>query len=381
MRSEFISSITDIGCDDWNRVAGTDYPFTRHEFLAALELSGATNQKSGWQPHHLLVYRDDTEPAQLIAVMPLYLKYHSYGEYVFDWSWADAYRRHGVPYYPKLLAAIPYTPATGQRLCVAQDEEASALYPFVAETLVQEAHRTQASSVHVLFPEQTAMKALQASQLDSRRGVQFHWFNDDFTDFDDFLSRFSSRKRKNLKKERRQVDAQHVELEVLEGPDISPELWQRFYHFYQMTYAKRSGHGGYLNLDFFQRVAETMPEHIVLVMAKHEGEYIAGALNFRDSQTLYGRYWGCIKEFEFLHFEACYYQGIEYCIDKKLQRFDPGAQGEHKIQRGFHPIETWSNHWIAHEGFSEAIAGFLNEENNAMLRYKSDAAELLPFNK
>ena len=381
MHIEFIDSINQISAASWNAVAGVDYPFTRHEFLLALELSGATNRDSGWQPHHMLIYQEDDVEAPLIAVMPLYLKYHSYGEYVFDWSWADAYRRNGVAYYPKLLAAIPYTPATGPRLCSAEGINTEALCPLVSQALQQEAADCEASSVHILFPQLPAMQAFEQAGLTPRRGVQFHWFNDGFATFDEFLARFSSRKRKNLNKERRQVEAQNLQLEVLEGAQISPELWQRFHHFYQMTYAKRSGHGGYLNLDFFQRVAETMPEHIVLVMATHEGQYVAGALNFRDSQSLYGRYWGCIKEFDYLHFEACYYQGIEYCIEHKLTRFDPGAQGEHKIQRGFTPIETWSNHWVAHQGFTEAIKIFLTQENKAMFDYLDQAIELLPFKK
>ncbi|MEE8056988.1 MAG: GNAT family N-acetyltransferase, partial [Pseudomonadales bacterium] len=319
MRTTFIDSIESVSCDQWNAVSGTDYPFTRYEFLHALEISGATNQQSGWQPQHILVYTSEQNDEELIAVMPLYLKYHSYGEYVFDWSWADAYRRHGVSYYPKLLSSIPFTPATGPRLCIKAGSNNATITAAVIAAIYQRAEALSASSIHILFPEKQDCCQFQQLGLSLRRGVQYHWFNQNFCGFDDFLTTFSSRKRKNLKKERRRIQEQNLRLEIIEGPDITPETWQRFYDFYQLTYAKRSGHGGYLKQQFFELLADTMAEHIVLVLAYNgdqNGKAIAGALNFRDSKTLYGRYWGCIQEHEFLHFEACYYQGIEYCINK-----------------------------------------------------------------
>lgn len=391
MRIEFIDTIEAISRQAWNEVTGTDYPFTRHEFLHALELSGATERKSGWQPHHVVVFGENAGDEKLIAVMPLYLKYHSYGEYVFDWSWADAYRRNGVQYYPKLLSAIPYTPATGPRLCISPGQDRDSIGRCITEALYQQAEKFGASSIHILFPPPTDCERFKNLGLNSRRGAQYHWFNQGFQDFDGFLSTFSSRKRKNLNKERRRIGEQNLTLKIIEGPDISPEIWQRFYYFYQLTYSKRSGHGGYLDQSFFEMIATSMAENLVLVLAYQldaqtgelhpDQEPIAGALNFRDSTTLYGRYWGCTAEFEFLHFEACYYQGIEYCIAQKLQRFDPGAQGEHKIQRGFVPVETWSNHWIAHPGFSEAIDDFLEQENESMTHYIEEAKQLLPFKK
>ncbi|ARN73917.1 GNAT family N-acetyltransferase [Oceanicoccus sagamiensis] len=380
MQVSFINSIEQIEHAQWNAVAGTDYPFTRYEFLQALELSKATDRESGWQPQHALVYNGDI----LIAVMPLYLKYHSYGEYVFDWSWADAYQRHGFAYYPKILSAIPFTPATGPRLCITEDQDAAAVRQALSDALLAHAKAIDASSIHILFPPAEDKDQFQKLGFKPRRGSQYHWFNQGFSNFDDFLNTFSSRKRKNLKKERRKVEQQNLQLEVIEGPDISPEIWQRFYYFYQLTYAKRSGHGGYLNQEFFELIAETMAEHIVLVLAYDHnkgGEAIAGAINFRDSKTLYGRYWGCMVEYEFLHFEACYYQGIEYCIANGLQRFDPGAQGEHKIQRGFTPIETWSNHWIAEPAFAAAIEDFIDQDNRSMEGYIEQACEMLPFRK
>ncbi|WP_339338964.1 GNAT family N-acetyltransferase [uncultured Oceanicoccus sp.] len=380
MPVSFIDSITAIDSAQWNAVTGIDYPFTRYEFLHALEVSKATDRETGWQPQHALVYDGE----QLIAVMPMYLKYHSYGEYVFDWSWADAYQRHNLAYYPKMLSAIPFTPATGPRLCIKPGHDAEAIHLALADALLAHAYRVDASSIHILFPATEAKERFKQSGFKPRRGSQYHWLNQNFASFDDFLNSFSSRKRKNVKKERRRIEQQNLQLDVIEGADISPEIWQRFYYFYQLTYAKRSGHGGYLNQAFFELIAATMAEHIVLVLAYDHnkgGEAIAGALNFKDSTTLYGRYWGCMVEYDYLHFEACYYQGIEYCIANNLQRFDPGAQGEHKIQRGFTPIETWSNHWIANPDFAAAINQFIDQDNQSMKEYIAQASAMLPFKK
>jgi predicted N-acyltransferase len=376
MQFRYLNSISDIDSHSWNQVSDTDYPFTRHEFLSSLENSGAATQKTGWQPHHLTVYHNDS----LVAVMPLYIKEHSYGEYMFDWSWADAYHRQGLAYYPKLLAAIPFTPATGPRLCIDKSASQDAIYPAVANELIQHCQQLELSSAHVLFPRQSEHEHLN-NQLSQRRGVQFHWFNQGFTDFDGFLTTFNSRKRKALKKERRSIEQQHVSLERLTGKDISVEIWQQFYLFYQVTYAKKSGHGGYLTQAFFQQIAKSLPDQIMLVIAKKGDRIIAGALNFFDSQTLYGRYWGCIEEVEFLHFEACYYQGIEFCIERGLQRFDPGAQGEHKIQRGFTPVYVYSYHWLAHPEFNQAINQFLQQETTELKRYKQQCFGQLPFKK
>ena len=380
MQVRFIDSITAVSQEHWNSVTGCDYPFTRHEFLHALEVSGATCKKTGWQPHHALIYHESsTGQRELQAVVPLYLKYHSYGEYVFDWSWADAYRQHGLQYYPKLLSAIPYTPATGQRLCFKSTADVEQVEKHFIEAIYQQAKQLEASSIHILFPTMENSLRMQHYGLRQRKSVQYHWFNNGFKSFGDFLATFNSRKRKNLKKERREIDKQGLTLKVLEGIDITPDIWQTFYNFYQLTYAKRSGHGGYLGQQFFQLIGETLTEHIVLVLAYNGEQPIAGALNFKDNNTLYGRYWGCTQEFDYLHFEACYYQGIEYCIANNLQRFDPGAQGEHKIQRGFIPTPTWSNHWIAHPAFSAAVDEFLKRDNAAMESYIKQANSLLPF--
>ena len=372
---EFADSLSAVSAAEWNSVAGTDYPFTRHEFLNNLEQSGCADRDSGWHSQHLLVRRDEL----LIAVMPLYLKYHSYGEYVFDWSWADAYRRHGIPYYPKLLGAIPFTPATGPRLCVAAGENADAIASQIIAALRDRMERANISSLHILFPQPELRSALLQAGLSERTGVQYHWFNDNFSSFDDFLATFSSRKRKNLRKERARIAEQELGLRVLEGSDITTEHWQLFHRFYAMTYAKLSGHAGYLNEVFFQSLGAQLCEHMVMTLAYWRGEAVAGALYFRDSTTLYGRYWGCVREFDCLHFEACYYQGIEYCIRNGLQHFDPGAQGEHKIQRGFAPIKTFSYHWIKEDAFHAAIEQFLQHEQHELDAYIEQARALLPF--
>ena len=375
IEARLLNNVTDIDRDTWNRVAGTDYPFLRHEFLAALEESGCTDAESGWQPCHVTLYRGD----QLIALMPLYLKSHSYGEYVFDWSWADAWHRHGRDYYPKLLTAIPFTPATGPRLCVARGEDArqarTALFAAV-QTLARD---EKFSSWHVLFPSEEEAELLESLGASTRTGSQFHWFNRGYGSFDDFLATFNSRKRKSLKRERRRVAEQGIQLQTRSGSEITEADWECFYRFYQMTYAKRSGHGGYLNREFFIRLGQTLPEHCVMVLASLDGEPVAGSLCLRSDNTLFGRYWGCTRELDCLHFEACYYQGIDYCIREGLARFDPGAQGEHKIQRGFTPIQTVSSHWIADPDFAQAIADFTRRESAHTDAYIQHAAEYLPF--
>jgi predicted N-acyltransferase len=372
---QFIDSIHRVAAEEWDAVAGDDYPFLQHTFLAALEDSGATTAETGWLPQHLVI----REGGVLCGLLPLYIKSHSYGEYVFDWAWADAYRRHGLEYYPKLLSAIPFTPATGPRLCLRDDLEADALYTVVAEQLQRRAEQLSASSAHILFPDVNDAERWQRAGLLQRVGPQYHWFNRGYQCFDDFLATFSSRKRKNLRKERRTVADQGLRLERLPGSNVSESQWRFFFHCYQMTYAKRSGHGGYLSEAFFQAIAQSMADRLLLVLA-YEGDVpVAAALNFQGADTLFGRYWGCIREYDFLHFEACYYQGIEHCIEQGLSKFDPGAQGEHKIQRGFEPITTYSQHWLADASFSDAVARFLHTEQRHIAEYLQEAAQALPF--
>ena len=377
IEARLLHSLRSIGRDAWNAVAGTHYPFLRHEFLLALEESGCTDAESGWQPCHVTLYR----AGKLIALMPLYLKSHSYGEYVFDWSWAEAWHRNGRSYYPKLLTAIPFTPATGPRLCIADGENIQTTTAALLAAVQKLAEDQDLSSWHVLFPTPAEADQLEALGASTRTGSQFHWFNDDYATFDDFLGAFNSRKRKALKRERRRVAEQSIHLETREGRDIREADWDRFYHFYQMTYAKRSGHGGYLNRDFFLQVGSELPEHCVMVLAHLDGSPVAGSLCFRSDDTLFGRYWGCARELDCLHFEACYYQGIEYCIREGLRRFDPGAQGEHKIQRGFTPIQTLSSHWIADPAFARAIEDFTRRESRHTDAYIEQASDYLPFRR
>lgn len=375
MKARFIDSIEEISSETWNSITGTDYPFLRHEFLYALEASQSVCAARGWQPQHLLVEQSE----KLIAVLPLYIKSHSMGEYVFDHAWAKAYQRNGLHYYPKLLSAIPFTPASGPRLCFAECDPTQ-LIQTIAATLQQQCETIGASSWHVLFPEQHTLQDWKKIGSDTRLGCQFHWLNEDYKTFEDFLDCFSSRKRKELKRERRRVADQKIRIERLTGDQITIEHWQAFYRFYQLTNMKYNRHGGYLTADFFVRLHTTMRNSLLLVMAYDENSNaIAGALNFYSSDTLYGRYWGAIQDVECLHFEACYYQGIEFCIEHGLKRFDPGAQGEHKIARGFRPTLTYSQHWIAHSGFREAIRNFLTEESQGILRYQQAACDALPF--
>jgi len=375
LTAEFLTSLTQIPAAQWDSIAGADYPVLRHTFLYGLEKTACTTAETGWQPCHLLLRRG----TDLVALMPLYLKSHSYGEYVFDWSWADAWRQSGLAYYPKLLTAIPFTPATGPRLCIAEGmDEDQCLHAAIAAVKAF-ATQKKLSSWHLLFPEAGVSEKLLATGLHRRAATQFHWFNDGYRSFDDFLATFSSRKRKSLNRERRRVAEQGITLRTLTGADIGKQEWEQFYEFYQMTYAKRSGHSGYLSRAFFMDTAASMGEQVVMVLAYLDARAIAGALYFRSGDTLYGRYWGCEREFDCLHFEACYYQGIEYCIAHNLKRFDPGAQGEHKIQRGFRPITTWSNHWIADPQLSAAVGDFTRREAQHNEQYRQAASELLPF--
>jgi predicted N-acyltransferase len=369
-------TLGDVPAAQWDGLARDDYPFLRHDFLYGLEASGCTTADGGWQPCQLVLEGEGAAP---VAAAPGYLKSHSYGEYVFDWAWADAWRRMGLSYYPKLVTAIPFTPATGPRLLRARGLSEAEAWAAMLEGVKALAARRGISSWHVLFPEEPVAALLETQGLHTRHAVQFHWFNRGFGDFDDFLATCASRKRKALRRERRRVQEQGLTLRTLEGAQIRPEDWATFHRFYQLTYAKRSGHGGYLTRRFFREVAPALGEQVVMVLASRDDRDVAGALYFRGNDTLYGRYWGCEAEFDCLHFEACYYQGIDYCIANGLARFDPGAQGEHKIQRGFEPIHTRSSHWIADPRLAEAVGEFTREEQRHVEAYRQEAAKLLPF--
>ncbi len=376
MHVNIIANISEIDSRQWNKLSGVAYPFFRHEFLLALEQSGVVSKLTGWQPQHLLVSENNI----IQAVMPLYVKSHSWGEYVFDHAWAQAYQQHGLHYYPKLLTSIPFTPCQGQRLAIMPGADQTKITRLAVTAIQQFAARQQLSSWHCLFPDQAYLEQLRHADLIIREDVQFQWLNRGYQNFEDFLQTLNSAKRKMIKRERRKIAEQGISLQRLSGPEITAEHWQSFYRFYAMTYLKRHSQP-YLNLEFFLQLASSMPEQLQLVLAIKDNSAIAAALCFVGSDTLYGRYWGCDTEYDALHFEVCYYQGIEYCINHGLNRFDSGAQGEHKIARGFEPITTYSAHWLKDNEFAGAIANFVERERKHVQGYKLDAEGYLPFRR
>jgi predicted N-acyltransferase len=373
---QICDSLSEIPAADWNRLVDRRYPFLRHAFLSGLEQHDCLGEAFGWLPRHLLL-RDAQQ--RLVAAAPLYLKFNSYGEFVFDWAWADAYRRNGLDYYPKLVSASPYTPATGPKLLLAPDA------PEGADRALMQAARQLAlelnvSSLHWLFTTEDQTEVLRESGLMIRTGCQFHWQNRDYRDFDDFLSRFTSTKRKQVRRERRRVQEAGVHLHRLSGHEASEAQWRLFHRLYEDTFDRKGGIPT-LSLDFFLSLAEQTPDEVLLVLAEHAGKTVAAAFNLVGEDCLYGRHWGCAEHFHSLHFEACYYQGLEYCIENGLQRFEPGAQGEHKVSRGFLPTPTWSAHWLAHTGFSSAVADFLQRETAGMADYMAELNEHSPYKR
>jgi len=348
------SSLADVAPEAWNRLAGDD-PFLQYAFLHALHDTGCACPDTGWAPQYLLLHENST----LVGAMPLYLKGHSYGEYVFDWAWADAYQRHGIEYYPKLLSAIPFTPVVGARLLALKPEYRDQLIAGALEL----ARRTKTTSLHVLFPAPAD---------------QFHWTNQHYTDFDNFLAQLSHDKRKKIRQERRKVRDAGITFGWLEGTAISDDDWRFFARCYGQTY--REHHSSpYLNLDFFRRIGAAMPGNLVLVRAERDGKAIAASLLVRNGTRLYGRHWGALEHHPALHFEACYYQGIEYAITRGLQVFEGGAQGEHKMARGLLPVTTQSAHWLAHPEFAAAIENFLGRETALMEEHDHELAARSPF--
>ena len=368
---EVLSSISLIDAAQWDGLIPDGYPFMRHGFLSALEESGSVTAQTGWQPAHRVV----RQAGVVQAIMPLYLKLHSYGEYVFDFQWAEAWERAGRRYYPKYLSAIPFSPVQGPRLLASNPEAAQVVLSTLDDDL--SAHRV--SSLHLLFSEGAENGWLQDKGWLQRLGCQFHWHNRDYRSFDDFLAACSSRKRKNFRKERQAIAGQGIEFEWLSSTQITAADWQRFYPFYAATYLKR-GRQPYLTPTFFTLLAEQLPASLRLVFARHQGRDVAGAFFLADDDTLYGRYWGCLEEYDRLHFETCFYQGMERCIAEGLKRFDAGAQGEHKLLRGFEPVLTQSWHKLQ-PGLHEAVADFLLQEREGVKAYRQDAVEYLPYRR
>jgi len=377
IKCNFVDSIIRIDSDVWNSLVDDKFPFMQYDFLYALEISGCVSAKSGWKPHHLIVSNGDN----IIAVMPLYLKYHSYGEYIFDFSWARAYEQYGIDYYPKLLSAIPFVPASGVRLAYSNSVDTQEVFKLVSESLRALSVENGYSSIHILLSDGRESNIWNASGFKRKINTQFHWFNDNYETFDHFLETFNSRKRKAVRKERASISQYEIDVEVKVGKEITSDLWDIFFNFYRDTYQKRSGHNGYLNREFFRSLSDLILAQTMVVFAKRGTEYIAGALYFFSDTTLYGRHWGCIENIEMLHFELCYYSGIEFCIKHGLQKFEAGAQGEHKIQRGFIPNEVYSNHWVLDARFQNAINQNILEESNANLRYIEEMKAFLPFKK
>jgi hypothetical protein len=368
------AAISEIPAAAWDACAGDVNPSVSHAFLNALEESGSTTARTGWAPQHLSIAGPD---GAIAAVVPLYAKTHSYGEYVFDYGWADAYERAGGRYYPKLLSAVPFTPVPGPRLLVRPGAPPELRGQLIAG-MVELAKRRRISSVHVNFPDDGDAEALTEAGFLQRMGQQFHWKNGGYRCFDDYLSALNSRKRKAVKKERREALARGLEIEVLTGADLQPRHWDAFYEFYLATSDRKWG-SAYLNRRFFALIGERMPERVVLVMARHGGKYVAGALNLLGKDTIYGRNWGSYGEYKFLHFECCYYRAIEFAIDHGLERVEAGAQGPHKIQRGYLPVPTYSAHWIPDPGFRRAVAQFLAREREMVERKIEGLSEYSPF--
>jgi predicted N-acyltransferase len=368
-----IPRLTEVDADAWNALGVSGYPFLRHEFLSALEEQECLGHHIGWVPHHLLV---ENEAGRLVGACPMYLKFNSFGEFVFDWAWADGYERAGLAYYPKLVVASPFTPATGPRLLLAPGAAMGDLAAAVLDAAIETARSIGVSSLHWLFATDSVL--LESPCLLKRVGCQFHWENRDYQSFGDFLAELTSKRRKEIQRERRLVREMGVELHRLRGTEAEPRVWRVVHQLYCSTFAK---HGNYpaLSEDFFRKVAAVMGEQVLVVLALRRGRIIGAAYFLIGQDTLYGRYWGCTEDIPGLHFEACYYQGIEFCLEAGLRRFEPGAQGEHKISRGFLPTRTWSTHWIANSEFRRLIARFLEHEETTMQAYFAETQARSPF--
>jgi predicted N-acyltransferase len=373
-RATVSESLSDVPAQAWNRLAGDDNPFLCHEFLVALERHGCVGGDTGWYPRHLLVYSGD----QLVGAAPMYIKVHSYGEFGSDWAWADAYQRAGVAYYPKLVSAIPFTPATGSRLLCAPGADSSAIKAVIVEAALEVARSSGVSSLQWLFASEDDNRLLVEKEHAGRIGCQYHWHNHGYRDFQDYLDHLRSKRRKQVRRERREANASDVEIRVLSGADTSEADWRAYHTLYSATYDRKWGFPS-LTPDFFCEVARTMPDSAMLILAHRGAHCVAGAHLFRGRTALYGRNWGCQEYLPSLHFEMCYYRGIEYCIDQGLGVFEAGAQGEHKIWRGFLPCITHSANWFRDRRFRDAIGDFLEHEHAQINHHVAIMGEHLPF--
>ena len=372
----FIDSIDKINRNDWNECAGIDHPFTQHEFLSALENSKSANSDTGWKPYH---YIETNKNNKIIALCPLYIKSHSYGEYIFDHSWAEAYQRYGLNYYPKLQSAIPFTPVTGERIIISSLIKDKMLKKTqILNNIIDETKKINVSSVHFNFIQEPSDIRKNNLNVLIRQGIQYHWKNNNYKSFDDFLKSLSSRKRKVIKKERLCLKNNNLKVKILTGNEIKKKHIDFFYKCYTNTTVRKWGHK-YLTKEFFINISKNFNEKIVLFLALNDDTMVASAINFLSSTHLYGRLWGSLYEIPYLHFELCYYQAVEYAIQNKILVVEAGAQGEHKIQRGYMPEKTWSLHWIKDQKFSFAIDKYLHEEKNIMNQQKKNLEKFTPY--
>lgn len=377
MHIKVLQQLHEVASDDWNTLIGTGNPFLRHEFLLALEQSRCVCPDKGWLPQHLALM---DEHNRLLAAVPLYMKNHSWGEYIFDWAWANAYMRAGLEYYPKLTAAIPFTPATGHRMLLHPDTDPLQAGRALSAAAIELAQQHNASSLHWLFTTGAEKQLLTDEGLLPRRSYQFHWHNQDYKSFDDYLAQMASGKRKKIRRERRYVSDAGINMIRIQANEAGNEHWQQFYQFYMRTIMLH-GATPYLNESFFSQIGNTMPDNVFLLFAELDNNFIAGALFLEGDDTLYGRYWGSHDDYHSLHFETCYYYPIEYCIKKGLKRFEAGAQGRHKLARGFLPSETHSAHWLSEPQFEHAIADYLKYEGQGIEEEMSELELHSPFRR
>ena len=350
-----------VSSAQWSELTGTNFPFTDHDFLSALEETDCVGEESGWLPCHLTLWNNGS----LHGALCLYEKYNGYGEYIFDWGWAQAYERHGLNYYPKLVSAVPFTPATGRKLLVHPDADIFPVRKILLKEALLSMRRRNCSSLHFLYITAEELPVFDSMGFMIRHSFQFHWKNNNYQDFDQFLSTMKGKRRKEILRERRQIKEQMITVSVLQGNEITREHMHQMFQFYITTISRKWGHP-YLSLEFFYRIHETMLRRLVLIFAYADGDCVAGTINFHKGNCLYGRYWGCKGNYRSLHFELCYYQPIEFAIRNRISLFEAGAQGEHKIQRGFLPELTYSAHWVEHPGFRSSISDFLEEEKAAI---------------
>ena len=377
LRAEIIDRISRVRPAEWDALDATANPFLRHAFLEALEATDCVGAGTGWQPGHVVV-RDAED--RLVAAVPQYLKAHSWGEFVFDWSWARASEQAGLAYYPKLLSAIPFTPVTGPRLLVGAGEDSAELRGTLAGLLQRLAVENDCSGVHANFTLPEDQAALESAGFMRRHDLRFLWRNRGYSDFEDFLAGFRAQKRKKVHRERRRVAEAGIAFRTLHGGEIDAALWERIFGFSERTFL-RHGAGHYLNTRFLERLSERMPDSVMVKLAERGGAAVGAALFVRGPDCLYGRYWGSAGREDSLHFEACYYQGIDYCIEQGIGLLDPGTQGEHKLARGFEPTLTSSAHWLAHDGLASAVRSYLERERQLIAEYAEAARQHLPFHR